>query len=117
MPTYRRADPEAEQLTADVIRDYYGEFIEHGVRVETLFAHADKDEHGEPKAPAIRSGGLAQPGRIRSTRKPTGRRGWRTAGICSTATSSPRGPTHAGGPSSNTTFQGFQAGHQQQGGG
>lgn len=57
MTCYALANPEVSECMLAVMEQYHGELHDVGVRVDILFAHADTDQNGDPKGPAIKHKG------------------------------------------------------------
>lgn len=57
MATYVSAPTQVEAFVLHAMKQYHPELVEHGVTVRVLLAHAQRDEGGEPKGPAIRHHG------------------------------------------------------------
>lgn len=56
MPTYTDCPPEVFQSIKTLIKDHYPDLQEAKVTIHALFAHARKNEDGEPVGPALRFG-------------------------------------------------------------
>lgn len=54
MATYRRANQDLQELLQKLLESYHPDLIEFGVRIDLLWAYADRDEAtGEIQSPAI----------------------------------------------------------------
>lgn len=58
MATFRKAEFDCASLVEEIVASTYPELKEHGVDIELLFAHAERNETtGEPNGPALKHQG------------------------------------------------------------
>lgn len=65
MPTYERADADAHETCARILAAFHKELRDAGVKVDLVFAHGKKDEHGHTVSPAIKHRGYPANGLAR----------------------------------------------------